>query len=416
MSGGIHRERPGVDALAPATGEPATALGSDIWMSPGVSNAYAVGTNDGRVVINTGLVFEGPLRKQAFDATCPGPTRTIVVTQGHADHWGGVTSLREPDTDVVMHANYRIWRDDTQRLMQFRMRNTNFGFAHIATALMENLKTMDLSTIDMSFPEPTVTFDETLELEVGGRKLVLLATPGGETTDSLVVWLPDDRVLFTGNLTGPLFGTVPNLSTIRGDRYRDPLQYIDALNAVLALAPERLITGHFDPIEGSDRIAEEVTAMRDAMQWVHDRTIEGMEAGKDVHTLMEEISVPDHLDVGQEYGKTSWNVRATWEMYSGWFHHRATTELYSVRPAAVAVDLVAAAGADQLVAAARAHVDGDRPLEALHLTDVVLAVEADHAAARDVAVEAHEQLLASAENYWERAWLTKSINELRTTP
>jgi alkyl sulfatase BDS1-like metallo-beta-lactamase superfamily hydrolase len=416
MSGGIHRERPGVDALAPATGEPATALGSDIWMSPGVSNSYAVGTNEGRVVINTGLVFEGPLRKQAFDATCPGPTRTIIVTQGHADHWGGVTSLREPGTDVVMHSNYRIWRDDTQRLMQFRMRNTSFGFGHIATALAENLKTMDLSTLDMSFPEPTVTFDKTLELDVGSRKLVLLATPGGETTDSLVVWLPEDRVLFTGNLTGPLFGTVPNLSTIRGDRYRDPLQYIDALNAILSLVPERLITGHFDPIEGADRIAEEVTAMRDAMQSVHDRTIEGMEAGKDVHTLMGEISVPDHLDVGQEYGKTSWNVRATWEMYSGWFHHRATTELYPVPPAAVAADLVAAAGADQLVAAARAHLNGDRPVEALHLTDVVLAVEADHAAARDIAVDAHEELLASAENYWERAWLTKSIDELRTTP
>jgi alkyl sulfatase BDS1-like metallo-beta-lactamase superfamily hydrolase len=416
MSGGIHRERPGVDALAPATGEPATALGSGIWMSPGVSNSYAVATDDGRVIINTGLVFEGPLRRQAFDATCPGSTRTIIVTQGHPDHWGGVTSLREPDTAVVMHANYRIWRDDTQRLMQFRMRNTSFGFGHIATALAENLKTMDLSTIDMSYPEPTVTFDTTLELDVGGRKFVLLATPGGETTDALVVWLPEDRVLFTGNLTGPLFGTVPNLSTIRGDRYRDPLQYIDALNAVLAFGPDRIITGHFDPIEGADRIAEEVTAMRDAMQWVHDRTVEGMEAGKDVHTLMGEIALPDHLDVGEEYGKTSWNVRATWEMYSGWFHHRATTELYAVPAASVAADIVAAAGAAQLVAVARAHLDGGRPHEALHLIEIVLSVDADDGAAKAIAVEAHEQLHASAENYWERAWLAKSITELRKTP
>jgi alkyl sulfatase BDS1-like metallo-beta-lactamase superfamily hydrolase len=416
MTGGIHRERPGAGDLAPATGERATALGQDIWMSPGVSNAYALATDDGRVIINTGLVFEGPLRKQAFDQTCPGPTRTIIVTQGHADHWGGVTSLREPGTEVVMHSNYRIWRDDTQRLLQYRMRNTSFGFGHISAALIENLKTMDLSTLDMSFPEPTTTFDDRLELEVGGRKLVLLATPGGETTDSLVVWLPEDRILFTGNLTGPLFGTVPNLSTIRGDRYRDPLQYIDALNAILTFGPERIITGHFDPIEGADRIAEEVTAMRDAMQWVHDRTIEGMEAGKDVYTLMGEISVPEHLDVGQEYGRTSWNVRATWEMYSGWFHHRVTTELYHVPSTAIAGDLVASAGGGkQLVAAARAHLDDGRPLEALHLTELVLFVESENSAAKAIAVQAHELLLESAENYWERAWLIKSINELRTT-
>lgn len=415
MSGGIHRQRPGAADLAPATGAPATALGQDIWMSPGVSNAYAVGTDDGRVIINAGLVFEGPLRRQAFDPVCPGPTRTIIVTQGHADHWGGVTSLREPGTEVIMHADYHYWRDDTQRLLAFRTRNTSFGFGHISTALAENLKTMDLSAIDMSFPEPTVTFDDTLDLDVGGRRLELLATPGGETTDSLVVWLPDDRVLFTGNLFGPLFGVVPNLSTIRGDRYRDPLQYIASLNTVLSLAPERLITGHFDPIEGADRIVEEVTVMRDAMAWVHDRTVAGMEAGTDVHTLMGEIALPDHLDVGEGYGKTSWNVRAIWEMYAGWFHHRATTELYHVPPAAVAGDLVAAAGADQLVSAARAHLDGGRPLQALHLTELVLSVDTANNAARAVAATAHEQLLERAKNYWERAWLTKSINELRST-
>jgi hypothetical protein len=61
-------------------------------------------------------------------------------------------------------------------------------------------------------------------------------------------------------------------------------------------------------------------------------------------------------------------------------------------------------------------LDGGRPLQALHLTELVLSVDADNNSARAVAIEAHEQLLASAENYWEKAWLTKSINELRATP
>ena len=117
-----------------------------------------------------------------------------------------------------------------------------------------------------------------------------------------------------------------------------------------------MITGHFDPIEGADRIAEEVTAMRDAMQAVHDQTVECMNAGADVYTAMREVRVPEHLDVGEGYGKTSWNVRAIWEMYAGWFHHRSTTELYGVAPSAVAADVVAAAGAEALVEAARSHV------------------------------------------------------------
>ncbi len=31
-------------------------------MSPGVSNAYALATDAGRVIVNTGLAFEGPLQ------------------------------------------------------------------------------------------------------------------------------------------------------------------------------------------------------------------------------------------------------------------------------------------------------------------------------------------------------------------
>jgi alkyl sulfatase BDS1-like metallo-beta-lactamase superfamily hydrolase len=200
---------------------------------------------------------------------------------------------------------------------------------------------------------------------------------------------------------------MPNLVTIRGDRYRDALTVIDTVERIRALEPEVLLTGHFAPITGSERIQFELTRLRDAVQYVHDATVDGMNAGKDVRTLMRGITLPAHLEVGQGYGKVAWGVRAIWENYSGWFHHRSTTELYPVDPTDINVDLVELAGADALVARARAHLDADRPVVAIHLAEIV--ADTGHEGARQVLKTAHERLLADSNNFWETTWLKKQI-------
>lgn len=417
MAGGMWRARPGADALSPATDSPATAIGDGIWMSPGMSNSYCLGTDDGRIVVNTGMGFEGVHHRRNYDAVAPGPTRAVILTQGHFDHVGGVDGFLEPDgsTDVVAQANWRTWRDDNERLERHRSSKSAFAFIEPIMAAMRHAAAVGAAAAQ-SKPDPTVTFADRLELTIGGRHMELLSVPGGETTDSLVVWLADERIAFTGNLFGPLFGHVPNLVTIRGDRYRDPLEYIRSISRVLDLAPDRLITGHFEPIDGADRIAEEITAMRDAMQSVHDQVVDGMNAGLDVYTLMRAVKIPAHLDVGEGYGKTAWNVRAIYELYTGWFHHRSTTELYPVSPLGMAGAVVGVAGADALVDAATARLDQGDAVGALQLTDLVLTVDSRHAGAREVAIAAHEVLLAASTNFWESAWLRRAVAQLREAP
>ena len=413
---GIHRERPTAHDIHPADGSPAVDLGDDIWMSSGLSNSYLLRTDAGRMVINSGMGFEGGLHRRAYETLATPLANTaihsLIFTQGHFDHVGGADHLRDTDTALVAQENFAVWRADNERLEKFRSRNAAFAWIDAIVAAMEHARDVGATEMAQARPEPTVTFRDRLELAVGGRELVLIATPGGETFDSCVVWLPESRTLFSGNLFGPLFGHVPNLVTIRGDRYRDALTYITSLDAVLDLAPARLITGHFDPIDSADRIATEISAMRDAMRWVHDRTVDGMNSGVDVHTLMQTITVPSALDVGEGYGKTSWNVRAIWENYAGWFHHRSTTELYGVPFATIAPDLVAAAGADTLVALARTKLAAGEAVAALHFVELVLSTEPGHSEARAVAAAATSDLLAQTDNFWEAAWLRRSLSKL----
>jgi hypothetical protein len=170
---------------------------------------------------------------------------------------------------------------------------------------------------------------------------------------------------------------------------------------------------HFDPITGAARIRAELTRLRDAIEYLHDQTVAGMNAGKDVHTLMREITLPPELDVGEGYGKVAWDIRAIWENYSGWFHHRSTTELYSVPAREVAEDLVELAGAQQLLSRAEDHLAAGRPLHAIHLAELVTIGAPDSTQARAVLKGAHEDLLAASTNFWERAWLIKQIEAYR---
>jgi alkyl sulfatase BDS1-like metallo-beta-lactamase superfamily hydrolase len=199
---------------------------------------------------------------------------------------------------------------------------------------------------------------------------------------------------------------------MRGDRYRDALTAVESFDRVRQLQPEVLITGHFDPIYGAERINSELIRLRDAVQYIHDETVTAMNAGDDVRDLMARVTLPAHLAVGEGYGKVSWDVRAIWENYNGWFHHRSTTELYPVGSESISTDLVELAGADALCERAVGYLAAGEPLQAIHLGEIVLNAQPDHDNAKTVLKAAHEALLEQSTNFWESAWLRKQIGEL----
>ena len=415
MPAPLYRSRPGGFDIRPASQNEAKRINDFVYLSEGLSNSYLIVTSEGRVVVNTGMGFEAPVHRRNFDAVDASPVRMILLTQGHVDHVGGVDLFREEGTEVVAQANNEAHQADDARIQGFRARRSAFAFADaIAAALRYIHDNPDLAVSPQSRPRPTLTFDDRYTFELGGLRFELLATPGGETTDSMVIWLPQHRICFTGNLFSALFGHFPNLVTIRGDRYRDPLRFIESLDRVLALEPELLLVGHHEPVEGHERIRSELLRLRGAVEYVHDETVRGMNGGEDVFALMDRVALPPELEVGEGYGKVSWSVRAIWENYAGWFHHRSTTELYAVPPASVHPDLVElAGGADTVAKRARELLDAGAPLEAIHLAEVALASEPLHRGALETSLAAHEKLESESVNFWLTSWLRKQGALLR---
>jgi glyoxylase-like metal-dependent hydrolase (beta-lactamase superfamily II) len=375
-----------------------------IFMAKDISNAYLVTTSDGDVMVNTGFMDNAERTKRLLAPHRTGPLRKIIITQGHADHYGGVPTLREPETQIIAERRF------VQTCRYFDMLGPYLQ--RRSAKLWSSITNRGANPPPPPQVEPDIVVDRRYAFEQGGRRFEVISTPGGETLDSVVVWMPNERVVFTGNLFGPVFLSVPNLVTTRGDKPRLVERYLPSLETVRDLGAELLITGHGDPIRGARTIKAALDKMHAAVSYIRDQTIAGMNAGKDVHTLMREIQLPEELKLGEFHGKVSWAVRSIWEEYSGWFHYDSTTSLYDVPRSSVNADLVElAGGVDPLAARAKQKLAEGKPLEALHLLDITLAVEPKHRESLLAKKEALQRLLQASggTNLSETMWLKSEI-------
>ncbi len=403
--------RPGRELLTPTYDDAAYPIVDGlVYRSGGTTAAYLVLTDSGRIIVNTGMGFEAPHHQRLFDAVRSGPTHLIVTTQAHVDHVGGVDLFKEPGTRYVAQANNPACQADDKRIQSLRMRTAGIWFDMLGTDAKRIHTENPGVSMAQAEPTPDLTFDARLGMTVDGLRIELLAAVG-ETTDCCVVWLPDHKVALVSNLFGPLFPHFPNLNTIRGDKYRFVEPQLATNRMVRELRPDVLVTGRHEAIVGADLIERSLERLHDAVTYVHDRTLDGFNAGTDVWTLMREIELPPELRVGQGYGKVSWAVRTFWEEYVGWFTFGSTTELYpDCAPAALA-ELVTVAGIEATLDRAEAALTrGDAPL-AIKLGETVAAAEPDDPRVRTLMADAHRYLLdhGGDVSFWENGWLRSEL-------
>ena len=382
-------------------------IAENAYYASGVANTIMITTDEGNVIFDTGLVLQAAKQLKLLKEVSDAPVRYIVLSHSHADHIGGTRFWQEDATEIITHGDFT----EEQRYLQ-QLEPYQYGRNRTLFPWMPAWEDKpDIEMMRYGGVEPTITVSdwETYSFTLGGIEFQVIGAPGAEGADNAVLWLPQQRILFTGDFYGPQFPQFPNVFTMRGEKIRKPMEYVKSLDLLIALEPEMIVPSHLNPTVGAEEVKAGMVRIRDAVLYVHDHTVAGMNAGKTVYDLMKGIKLPSQLDLVQNHGRVDWAVKSIWEYYMGWFHYDSTTELYPVPARDVYGDLAEVAGNEGLLSLARNYLNKGEPVKTLHIVEVALAGDPGNRAALELRLQALQELQQRAEdglkNDYEIYWL-----------
>ncbi len=379
----------------------------------GLANSILIEGENGNIIVDCMESNEAAKRvKTEFDKISSKPMKAIIYTHNHADHIFGAGAMAGDDKpEIYSHelTNYYIDRllSVVRPIISKRSYRMFGNFldeeSHINCGVGPYLDANDATT--RSLLRPTVTFKDSLEVEIEGVKLQFAHVPG-ETDDQLYVWLPERKVLLSGD---NIYKAFPNLYTIRGTPYRDVKQWASSLDKMRYLKPDFLIPSHTRPVEGADKIAQILQDYADAVRFVHDQTIRHINMGLTPDEIAERVVLPEHLSkspyLKEFYGRVDWSVKSIFGGYLGWFDGNAST-LLPLPVQEKAEKMAALAGGEkELLSKAKKALDNDEFQWALELTDYLLRLSPGDGEVKEIRYEslihlAEKQSNPNARNYY----------------
>jgi cyclase len=143
------------------------------------------------------------------------PVRTLINTHHHGDHTHG-NFVFGPGTAIVAHEKCRA--------------------EVIATGLGTKALWPDTDWGNIEIAPPNITFRDRLSVYAGDTLIELIFVGPAHTSNDIVAWLPEQRVLFAGDVV--FNGGTPFviMGSVSGS--------LDALNTLRALNAETIVPGH----------------------------------------------------------------------------------------------------------------------------------------------------------------------------
>ena len=392
----------------------------------GIANATMIVGSDGIIIVDTLESTDAAKTVLAeFRKITDKPVRAIVYTHNHSDHTMGVKAFTTEED--VAAGRVQIYAHET-------MMNTVINNASVVAPALGIRAAYTFGLLIEKGPEgwvnqglgpayvvgatgfiaPTKTFRDKLEVTIAGVKLQLLYAPS-ETDDEIVVWLPEQKLLQSAEvIQGETF---PNVHTIRGTKFRDPIAWYKSIDKLRSFGAEHLVPSHGRPLSGKEKVEEMLTAYRDGIQYVHDQTIRLLNKGLTPDEIVEQVAhLPAHLAnhpwLGEFYGTVKHSVRQIYVGYLGWFEGDPTAldPLPRAEESRRYVELMG--GREAVFKAAKKSFDAGEYQWTAELITHLIRVNKEDTEVRKLKADSLRQLAYKTENINWRNWYITSAREL----
>lgn len=214
-------------------------LGGQSYANDGLnSNLGFVVGSDGVLVINSGPSTRVARALQAaIQKVTPKPIRWVVNVNSQSHYWLGNDYFKQKGIPILAQTA-------ASKLMQ----ELGAGQLQAAQGVLKD------KAAGTALAYPTETFDTQRTLQLGKTKIELLHFGSAHTAGDIVVWLPQQKVLFAGDLvfTQRLLAVLP-IGNSGG--------WVTALDQALALKPQIIVPGH-------GKLTDSKTATRDTRDYI----------------------------------------------------------------------------------------------------------------------------------------------------